>query len=52
MDPWKAREEAVYPMPKKYPNVYVCGESWSCCQAWVEGAIRNADLLFDRHLSK
>jgi hypothetical protein len=32
--------------------MYVCGESWSCCQAWIEGALRNAQGLFEEHFDK
>jgi monoamine oxidase len=50
LDARKAQHEVHYPFPKEHPNVFVCGESWSCCQAWMEGAVRNAQGLFDEHL--
>jgi hypothetical protein len=50
-DPHKAELEAHYPFPAEFPGIYVCGESWSCCQAWIEGALRHAEKLFIRHLS-
>lgn len=30
------------------PNVYVCGESWSTRQAWVEGALEHAEECLKR----
>ena len=50
LDARKAQHEVHYPYPASAPNVYVCGESWSCCQTWMEGAVRNAQGLFDEHL--
>ena len=50
LDARKAQHEVHYPFKETAPNVYVCGESWSCCQAWIEGALRNAQGLFDEHL--
>ena len=50
LDARKAQHEVHYPFKATAPNVYVCGESWSCCQAWIEGALRNAQGLFDEHL--
>ena len=50
LDARKAQHEVHYPYPSSAPNVYVCGESWSCCQTWMEGAVRNAQGLFDEHL--
>lgn len=32
------------------PSVYVCGESWSLNQAWMEGALEHAELLLTTHL--
>ena len=37
--------EALHPFPKKYPTLYVCGESFSLRQGWMEGALEHADLL-------
>jgi hypothetical protein len=30
------------PLPNTLPHVYLCGESWSMRQAWVEGALESA----------
>jgi hypothetical protein len=35
--------ESAHPLPSKLPNVWLCGESWSLRQAWVEGALESAD---------
>jgi monoamine oxidase len=50
LDARKAQHDVHYPFKATAPNVYVCGESWSCCQTWIEGALRNAQSLFDKHL--
>ena len=50
LDARKAQHDVHYPFKTTAPNVYVCGESWSCCQAWMEGALRNAQSLFEKHL--
>jgi hypothetical protein len=34
--------QAIHPLPKILPNVWLCGESWSLRQAWVEGALEHA----------
>lgn len=34
--------KSCHPLPKSLPNVYLCGESWSMKQAWVEGALESA----------
>lgn len=35
--------KSVHPLPNKLPNVWLCGESWSLRQAWVEGALESAE---------
>ena len=47
-----AQHAVHYPFPSKMPHMYVCGESWSCCQAWMEGALRHAQYLFEEHFDK
>jgi protoporphyrinogen oxidase len=37
--------KSLQPMPDKYPNLYMCGESFSEVQCWVESAIDQADKL-------
>jgi hypothetical protein len=34
--------KSCHPLPEIYPNVWLCGESWSMRQAWVEGALESA----------
>jgi len=52
IDAHKAQHTVHYPFPKEMPHMYVCGESWSCCQAWMEGALRSAEGLFEEHFDK
>jgi hypothetical protein len=35
--------KAVHPKPTEFPSVWLCGESWSLRQAWVEGALEHAN---------
>jgi hypothetical protein len=39
--------ESVHPLPSKLPNVWLCGESWSLRQAWVEGALESAEAMLE-----
>ena len=38
------------PLPAAYPNVYVCGESYSLKQAWIEGAIEHAEEMLKKYI--
>jgi glycine/D-amino acid oxidase-like deaminating enzyme len=40
-DPAEESKKACHPLP----NVWLCGESWSMKQAWVEGALEHAETL-------
>jgi monoamine oxidase len=42
-------QETMHPDPKNLPSVYLCGESFSLRQAWMEGAIEHAEGLLKRH---
>jgi len=44
-EPKKQSEEALVPFPEKHPNIYVCGETFSLRQGWMEGALEHAELL-------
>jgi hypothetical protein len=39
----------MHPMPHRFPNVYVCGESFSLKQAWMEGALLHADEMLSTY---
>jgi len=42
----EASKESLQPFGSAMPNIYVCGESFSLRQAWMEGALENTrDLL-------
>lgn len=45
----KMSVQAMHPDPKSFPSVYVCGESFSTRQAWMEGAIEHAEALLKRY---
>jgi hypothetical protein len=46
-DPAAASKEACLGI-QSLPNVYVCGESWSMRQAWVEGALEHAKYCLEK----
>ena len=37
--------KALHPMPKEFPKLFMCGESFTVKQAWMEGALDHADQL-------
>jgi protoporphyrinogen oxidase len=43
----EASKQALYPMPEKYPNLHIVGESFSKKQQWIEGALEHADELVE-----
>lgn len=50
-DPESISRSTVQPLPNQFPGVWLCGESWSTRQAWVEGALEHTDICF-QHLIK
>jgi hypothetical protein len=40
-DPYKESLAACHPLPAAFPSLWLCGESWSTKQAWVEGALEH-----------
>jgi hypothetical protein len=42
-------QKCMHPDPSTMPSVYLCGESFSLRQAWMEGAIEHAESLLKRH---
>ena len=43
--PEEESRAAVHPMPERYPGLWVCGESFSLRQAWMEGALEHAEEM-------
>lgn len=41
--------QALHPDPSTMPSVYLCGESFSLRQAWMEGAIEHAEGLLKQY---
>jgi monoamine oxidase len=48
-DPAAASKAILQPI-KSMPSLFVCGESFSLKQAWIEGALEHAELLWTTHL--
>jgi len=48
---YNPEDESLYsvkPLPSVLPNVWLCGESWSMRQAWVEGALEQTQLCLSK----
>ncbi len=45
----KLSQDCMRPDASRFPSVYLCGESFSLRQAWMEGAIEHAESLLKRH---
>jgi hypothetical protein len=48
-DPKEESHKVMCPI-QKLPNVYVCGESYSLKQAWIEGAIEHAEEMLQKYI--
>lgn len=35
--------------PFEGQKLHICGEAWSMCQGWIEGALETTDLVISRH---
>lgn len=49
-DPKEESQRIMCPIPKRLPNVYVCGESYSLKQAWMEGALEHAEEMLEKYI--
>ena len=49
-DPKEESEKVMCPIPMKNPNIYVCGESYSLKQAWIEGALEHAEDMLQKYI--
>lgn len=45
-DPYQESKKSLHPLPKLLPNTYVCSESTSTRQAWIEGALEQTEKLY------
>ena len=50
-DPKTESQAMLRPFPTRLPDLYVCGESYSLKQAWVEGALEHAEELITKYFS-
>jgi monoamine oxidase len=48
-DPTVESVRVLQPRPSTMPHLYVCGESFSLRQAWMEGALEHAEMLWNLH---
>jgi hypothetical protein len=45
-NPCKVSDASVHPVPDIFPTTFVCGESTSIRQAWMEGALEQTEKLY------
>ena len=48
-DPLEQSKMIMNPMPHRFQHVYVCGESYSLRQAWMEGALEHAESMLRKY---
>lgn len=41
--------KSLHPLPEKFPNLFMCGESFAVDQCWIESALVQADKLLDHN---
>lgn len=44
-----ASEKIMNPIPGMWQNLYLCGESYSLRQAWMEGALEHAEDMLEKY---
>jgi monoamine oxidase len=49
-DPAQQGKAMLQPKPSTQPNLFICGESFSEKQAWIEGALEHVALLWATHI--
>ena len=42
-------KDVIEQMISPFENIYTCNEAWSDMQCWVNGSLRSADLVLNRH---
>ena len=48
-EPEVASERIMRPLPGTWSNLYVCGESYSMRQAWIEGALEHSEKMLKKY---
>jgi monoamine oxidase len=46
-DPVEESQRVLQPRPSSLPSLYICGESFSMFQAWMEGSLEHAESLIE-----
>ncbi len=46
-DPVEESQRVLQPRPSSLPSLYICGESFSMLQAWMEGSLEHSDSLLN-----
>lgn len=51
-EPVEEGQRVLQPRPSSLPSLYICGESFSMLQAWMEGSLEHAEALIELFLRK
>lgn len=51
-DPSVESVRVLQPRPSTMPNLFVCGESFSLRQDWMEGALEHAEMLWNLYFTR
>ena len=49
-DPYELSRRVQQPIPLTLPNIFVCGESFSMKQAWIEGALEHTEDMLQNYI--
>jgi hypothetical protein len=49
-EPQEQSKAIMNPMPHRFQHLYVCGESYSLRQAWMEGALEHAEAMLRKYM--
>lgn len=47
-DPYTLSREACHPFPRDHPTWWLCGESFSTRQCWIEGAVEHTMMMLSQ----
>jgi monoamine oxidase len=48
-NPKELSDSCMRPLPMRLPQLYLCGESYSMKQAWIEGALEHAEDMLQKY---
>jgi monoamine oxidase len=49
-EPKEESMKIMCPIPLRFPNIFVCGESYSLKQSWIEGALEHSEEMLRKYI--